>query len=253
MKFYVVIPSRYAAVRLPGKPLCLLDGVPMIVRVLRQAQASGAVGVGVATDDLRIAEVVTAAGGQVCMTPPELPSGTDRVCAAAEALAWDADTVVVNLQGDEPFMPAVLLTQVATLLVTSGCAAATLCTPILTGEELLAPQIVKVVRDQHDRALYFSRAPIPCRRDTPYQSGETLLPGQYFRHLGLYAYRYGMLRQFVSWPQAPLERIEQLEQLRLLWQGHTIAVAEACAPNAPGVDTPADLARAEQALRQGAR
>lgn len=239
MKFRIIIPARYAASRLPGKPLRLLGGVPIIVRVWQQAVASGAEAVVVATDDTRIADAVTTAGGQACLTAADLPSGTDRVCAAAESLGWADATVIVNLQGDEPFMPPVLLKQVAELLGSTGCAAATLATPLQDVAEFTAPQVVKVVANLQGQALYFSRAPIPHPRDGGGPSAITR------RHLGLYAYRLGLLRQFVRWPPAPLEQIEQLEQLRWLWHGHAIAVADSFQPSLPGIDTPEDLLRAE--------
>lgn len=246
MNFRVVIPARYAATRLPGKPLRLLGGVPIVARVWAQAQASGAAQVVVATDDVRIAEVIHAVGGEVCLTASTLASGTDRVCAAAEQLGWQDEAVIVNLQGDEPFMPPALIRQVAELLACSGCPVATLATPLAAETEFAAPQIVKVVTDQQGRALYFSRAPIPH----PRAGGGAPVAAR--RHLGLYAYRLGPLRQFVRWPVAPLEQLEQLEQLRWLWHGQAIAVADSLQASLPGIDTPEDLAQAERRLAHSA-
>lgn len=241
--FTVLIPARYGASRLPGKPLRDLAGKPMIQHVYERARESGALRVVIATDDVRIREACVKFGAQVCMTAAEHLSGTDRLADAARQLQLNDDHIVVNLQGDEPLMPPQLVTRVArNLHERPGTEMATLCVPILRAEELFNPNVVKVVCDAHDMALYFSRAPIPWQRDA-FAAQPNQLPESpaYFRHLGLYAYRAGFLQQFVRWPPAPPERAESLEQLRALWNGKKIHVAMVEQAPPPGVDTPEDL------------
>jgi 3-deoxy-manno-octulosonate cytidylyltransferase (CMP-KDO synthetase) len=242
--FNVVIPARFASTRLPGKPLADLAGRPMIEHVWRQAVASGAAAVVVATDDARIEAVARAFGAAVSLTRTDHRSGTDRIAEVAEQLAWADDAIVVNLQGDEPTMPPALLRQVAGELAAHPDAAlATLGVPITCRDELFDPNVVKAVTDRDGWALYFSRAPIPWHRDS-FPDAVTLPPEvSFLRHLGLYAYRAGFLRQFVGWAPAPLEACESLEQLRALWHGARIRLAVACEAPGPGVDTPEDLER----------
>lgn len=252
MGFHVVIPARYASTRLPGKPLLDIAGQPMIQRVVERACASAADEVLVATDDARIAAAVhdPRRPGQAIavLTDPALPSGTDRVAAVAAARGWSDDTVVVNLQGDEPFMSAVLIEQAAGLLLRDAAAGiATLATPVATLEDFLDPNVVKVVRADDGAALYFSRAPIPWSRD----GAAAGLPSQTefdgaLRHVGLYAYRVGALKRITRLAPSSLEQREKLEQLRALQAGIRIAVAVCVEAPAPGVDTPADLQRARQ-------
>lgn len=254
--FRVVIPARYASSRLPGKPLADIGGVPMVVRVARQAERSGASEVVVATDDERVREAVAAAGHAVRMTRPDHPSGSDRVMEVAEACGWPADAVVVNVQGDEPLVPPAAIRQVAALLLDDpGTGVATLCEPIAQAERLFDPNVVKVVIGVDGFARYFSRAPIPWARDAfaGVDARPRVLPGQgpWYRHIGLYGYRVAALRRFVGLPEGSLERLEALEQLRLVEHGIGIRVAVTEERVPAGVDTPADLERAREALADG--
>ena len=253
MDFTVIIPARYAATRLPGKPLADLGGRPLLQWVHERALASGAARVVVATDDDRIQTAARAFGAQVVMTSPEHRSGTDRIADAARQLGLPDDALVVNVQGDEPLMPPPLIRQVAGNLAAHPAAdMATLSQRILTLSDLASPHVVKVVCDRDGYALYFSRSLIPQPRDGLPQA-EHLAdanPG-WQRHIGIYAYRVGFLRAFVHWPPAALETTEMLEQLRALWNGARIHVAEGCAPAPVGVDTPEDLVRLRERVAQG--
>jgi 3-deoxy-manno-octulosonate cytidylyltransferase (CMP-KDO synthetase) len=250
--FHVVIPARYASTRLPGKPLLDIGGRPMIQRVVERACASGAEEVLVATDDARIAAAVhdprDPARQIVVMTDPDLPSGTDRVAAVAAARGWADDTVVVNVQGDEPFLPGILVDQAAGLLAGDPSAGiATLAAPIGSIEEFLDPNVVKVVAGQDGAALYFSRAPIPWSRDgAPAGLASQREFAGALRHVGLYAYRVGTLRRITQLGPSALELRERLEQLRALENGVRILVGLCLEDPAPGVDTAADLERARQ-------
>ena len=248
MTFKVYIPARYGATRLPGKSLLDIDGKPLIQHVFERAMASGAAEVVIATDDERIATVARDFGASVCMTSSTLPSGSDRVAAAARARGEADELVIVNLQGDEPCMPAAVIRQVATLAEDVACDIATVCEP-LAPAQLFDPNVVKVVRDQQQRALYFSRATIPWSRDE-FAEGRhaTAQLGRYRRHVGIYAYRVGFLERFVASPPSELEQMESLEQLRALSCGARVVVADAVEPCGIGVDTRADLER----LRRGA-
>ncbi len=240
MGFHVIIPARYASQRLPGKPLLDIAGKPMIQHVHERAVESGAATVTVATDDVRIAKAVQGFGGTACLTAEHHRSGTERLAETASLLGLGEDDIVVNLQGDEPAMPPELLTQVAeNLQAHPHGVMATLCTPIATIAELFDPNVVKVVTDRDGFALYFSRAAIPWDREE-FSTGTDRLPQHtaYLRHLGIYAYRVGYLQKYVEMPGCPLEHAESLEQLRVLWNGGRIHVAQAVAlPPAPGVDT----------------
>ena len=257
MTFHVVIPARYASTRLPGKPLLDIVGRTMIQRVFDQAAASGADEVLVATDDERIARAVSdprpRAGGVVAvMTAAEWPSGTDRVAAVARARGWDDATVVVNVQGDEPFVPPALIDQVAALLDRDREAAiATLATPIDSLQQFLDPNVVKVVRAEDGAALYFSRAPIPWSRDGATAGLATQLRfDDALRHVGMYAYRVGALKRITALAPSSLEQCEKLEQLRALQAGLRVVVGLCETPPGAGVDTVNDLERArEQAAR----
>ncbi len=252
MGFHVVIPARYASTRLPGKPLLDIGGRPMIQRVVERACASGAEEVLVATDDARIAAAVhdprDPARQIVVMTDPDLPSGTDRVAAVAAVRGWADDTVVVNVQGDEPFLPGILVDQAAGLLAGDPSAGiATLAAPIGSLEEFLDPNVVKVVAGQDGAALYFSRAPIPWSRDgAPAGLASQREFAGALRHVGLYAYRVGTLRRITQLGPSALEQRERLEQLRALENGVRILVGLCLEDPAPGVDTAADLERARQ-------
>ncbi len=248
--FRVVIPARYASTRLPGKPLIEIAGKPMLAHVHARACESGAAEVLIATDDARIADVATAFGATVCMTAATHGSGTDRIAELAEQRGWSDDTLVVNLQGDEPLMPPQLIRQVAEDLAIHGRAScATLGAPIRDAQSLFDPNVVKVVCDAAGFALYFSRAPIPWARDA-FAVARDALPtqGPWLRHIGLYAYRAGLLRCYRSLSPAPLESVEALEQLRLLWHSLPIHLALACCEPGPGVDTPEDLDRVRASL-----
>lgn len=255
MGFTVVIPARYASTRLPGKPLRLIAGRPMIEHVHRRARASGADEVVIATDDDRIAAAAAGFGARVCLTATTHPSGTDRLAEVVRRLDFPDDRVVVNLQGDEPLMPPALIDQVAAdLAAHEAASAATLCEPVTTAAELFDPNVVKVVPDERGYALYFSRAVVPWDRDAFAVSTRELPAGTtHYRHIGLYAYRAGFIREFVGWEPCALERAEMLEQLRILWRGHRVHVARACEGPGPGVDTERDLERVESLLRAGGR
>jgi len=252
LSFHVIIPARYASTRLPAKPLLDIGGKPMLQHVYERAQRSGAASVTVATDDARIEAAVMAFGGAVCLTSAHHQSGTERLAEAATQLGLKGDDIVVNLQGDEPLMPPKLLRQVAQILEGDhGADMSTLCTRIHTAAELFDPHVVKVVMDRQGNALYFSRAVIPWDRDAFAVTTEELPEKAiHYRHLGLYAYRVGFLEEYVTKSACDLERMESLEQLRVLWHGGRIHVAEAEEMPGPGVDTAEDLERV-RALLQG--
>ncbi|HEV8695971.1 MAG TPA: 3-deoxy-manno-octulosonate cytidylyltransferase [Lysobacter sp.] len=244
--FVVAIPARYAASRLPGKPLRLLAGEPLVLHVARRALAAGAREVWVAADDQRIVDALTGSGVRIAMTSTGHASGTDRLAECARIAMWSDDTIVVNLQGDEPFAPAEGIRAVAALLRDSGAEMATLAAPITDAETLFDPNAVKLVQANNGDALYFSRAPLPWPRDA-FARDRTQLPegGHWLRHIGIYAYRAGFLQRFAAMPPGRLEQVESLEQLRVLEAGFRIAVMNTPAAFPPGVDTAEDLARAE--------
>lgn len=244
MSYVVVIPARYGSSRLPGKPLADIGGEPMVVRVLQRCQQSSAARVLVATDDDRVAMAVKKAAGEVVMTRADHPSGTDRLQEVAAQLGLNDDDIIVNVQGDEPLIPEQVIEQVAgNLAGNPDCGMATLCEPITTRADLFNPNIVKAVFDNSGIALYFSRAPIPWHRDAFTLQNDEMPEGNWWRHIGIYAYRVGFLRQYVQWPPALLETTESLEQLRAMANGVRIHVAPACADVPGGVDTQADLDR----------
>lgn len=244
--FRVVIPARYGSTRLPGKAVLDIAGRPMVWHTWRRAMESGAASVTLATDDQRVVDALDGEDVDIVMTSSDHASGTDRLAEVVNIKGWDDKVIVVNLQGDEPLMPAANITQVATLLVERQDAAmSTLWEPILEREEFLNPAAVKVVADTTGRALYFSRAPIPWPRDTHEDTSASI---NACRHIGLYGYRAGFLRAFTAMAPSALERIESLEQLRAIEAGETIAVARACANVPPGVDTPDDLERVRQQM-----
>jgi 3-deoxy-manno-octulosonate cytidylyltransferase (CMP-KDO synthetase) len=253
MSFTVVIPARYGSTRLPGKPLLEIAGKPMVQRVWEQARCSAAGQVVIATDDARIADAAQAFGAQVCMTSTDHPSGTDRLQQVAQEMGWPDDHIVVNVQGDEPLIPPVVIDQVALNLADHAQAGmATLCEDITELDELINPNAVKVVSDVRGMALYFSRAPIPWPRDA-FAEGQQLMPGQgnWYRHIGIYAYRTGFLHEYVTWQPAPVEQLEHLEQLRALYNGVSIHVARASQSVPGGVDTEEDLNAVRARLGQG--
>lgn len=230
--FRIVIPARYASVRLPGKPLRAICGRPMIEWVYNAALEAGAREVVVATDDRRIVERVHGFGGKACVTDSAHRSGTDRIVEVAQKLKWSSDTIVVNLQGDEPLMPAANIVQVAENLAELDCAMTTLHKTIEAGDAE-DPNLVKLVQDKRGYALYFSRSIVPYDR-----GGETL---HYLGHIGIYAYRVGFIETFSKLAPCELELAESLEQLRALWNGYAIHSELARAAPGPGIDTEQDL------------
>ena len=250
-KTHIVIPARFKSTRLPGKPLLTIHGKPMILWVAEKAQlADFADDMCIATDDEAIAKVCMDAGFDVVMTSSAHASGTDRLAEVAAIKGWAEHDIVVNMQGDEPLVPPLLLEQVKALLVEDAeSVMATLCEPIEDYVTFMRPSVVKVVSQTSkdlQRALYFSRAPIPCDRDAVLENDmdtQRQPPKNAYRHLGLYAYRVSLLQQFVHWPQTPLETLESLEQLRVLENGGHIAIAPAACHLPAGVDTQEDLDR----------
>lgn len=241
--FVVVIPARYASTRLPGKALLDICGKPMLQHVYERGTESKAREVVIATDDDRIAEAAEAFNATVCMTSDSHQSGTERIAEVAELLDWPDDQVVVNLQGDEPGMPAALIDQCAALLDDATADIATLASPFLSREDFENPNCVKVIRDTRDHAIYFSRVTIPYSRD---EGSEDAAAKAALHHHGIYAYRCGVLRQFVASEPSELEVCEQLEQLRALSLGMTIAVGIPSVRPGTGIDTREDLERARK-------
>ncbi len=247
MNFTVLIPARFASSRLPGKVLLPLAGIPMIEHVRRRAIESGAGRVVVAADEPRIVETVLAFGGEAILTGAGHLCGSERLAEAATLLSLSPEEIIVNLQGDEPAMRPELVRAVAKMLdsADAGTNVATAAVPIRTWAELCDPGVVKVVMDDRGDALYFSRAPVPWSRDS-YPLKEGPVPVQenaHFRHLGLYAYRNAFLQEYASWPAGALEKMESLEQLRILQRGQRIRVFLAEQTPMAGVDTPEDLVR----------
>lgn len=245
-KFRVVIPARYAASRFPGKLLADLAGRPVLEHVWRQARASGALEVVIATDDERIMAAARSFGAEAVLTSAQHRSGTERAAEVADQRDWPDDDLVVNCQGDAPLLPVASIDQVAELLAQhTDAAIATLCTRIARVEEYRSAHVVKVVSDAEGRALYFSRAPIPA---AGHVGGIPAVESDSFpvsaRHIGLYAYRIGALRTLAASPPCYLEQCENLEQLRALWMGLEIRIAQALEPHGPDIDTPEDLQRA---------
>ncbi|MBC7003795.1 3-deoxy-manno-octulosonate cytidylyltransferase [Photobacterium sp. BZF1] len=245
MSFTVIIPARYQSSRLPGKPLADIAGKPMIQWVYEQASKAGADQVIVATDDQRIADAVKGFGGEVCMTRSDHESGTERLAEVVEKYQLADDQIVVNVQGDEPLIPESIIRQVATNLAGSKAPMATLAVEIDHADEVFNPNAVKVVTDKDGYALYFSRASIPWDRDNfakrPQEIHQNLM-----RHIGIYAYRAGFINTYINWEPSTLEKIEALEQLRVLWYGEKIHVDVAIDAPPAGVDTPEDLEKVRQ-------
>lgn len=235
--YKIVIPARYKSTRFPGKPLALISGVPMVVRVYQRVADTHASEIIVATDDERIASVCEQAGAEVCMTSPQHATGTDRIAEVREIKAWPDETIIVNVQGDEPLIPISSIGQVAAnLFQFDDASIATLCTPVYDPVEAQDTNNVKVVFDHRGMALYFSRMLIPHEREV----GSELKC--VYRHLGLYAYRASFLKRFSLLPACEIESLEKLEQLRALWNGEGIHVDIARELPGPGVDTPEQLA-----------
>lgn len=248
--FTVLIPARLASTRLPDKPLADLHGAPMVVRVAQRARLSDAHQVVVATDHPRIAAACEAHQVPVVMTRADHPTGSDRLAEACRHLGLDSDDCVVNVQGDEPLIDPALINACARMLhERPDCVMSTAAHAVDSAADWRNPNVVKVVTDLQDRALYFSRAPIPWWRDAP--STDALPPDAagVLRHIGIYGYRAGFLRRFPELPVSPLEQVESLEQLRVLWHGERIAVHRSAHAPGPGVDTPEDLARVRALIR----
>jgi 3-deoxy-manno-octulosonate cytidylyltransferase (CMP-KDO synthetase) len=249
VSFSVLIPARLASSRLPRKPLADIAGLPMVVRVARQAQMSLASQVVVAADDAEILQACAAHGVAAVLTRVDHATGSDRLAEACELLGLDGDDVVVNVQGDEPLIEPALIDAVAGLLIArADCVVATAAHAVSDAAELANPNVVKVVCDREDRALYFSRAPIPWWRDGSTAASPGIGSVAPLRHIGIYAFRAGFLRRFPSLEVSPLEAVESLEQLRVLWHGERIAVHRSQTPSGIGVDTAEDLARVRQML-----
>lgn len=248
--FYIVIPARFNSSRLPGKPLLPLAGKSLIQRTYENALNCNAKETIIATDDLRIAEACHAFGAKVCMTKNTHLTGTDRIAEVVEINQWPDDAIIVNVQGDEPFMPVSTIHTIYKALEThQNAAMATACCPIQTIEDIFNPNCVKVVLDSQGLALYFSRAPIPWDRDTFATPHKILAVNTlHYRHIGLYAYRAQLLRQYASWAPSILENIEALEQLRILHYGARIHVSILENPLPPGIDTAEDIQVAEKIL-----
>lgn len=250
MGFSVLIPARLASTRLPDKPLADIGGQPMVVRVAQRAKGSSAQRVVVAADSLRIVQACQDHGVEAILTRPEHASGSDRLAEACDLLGLAAQDLVVNVQGDEPLIEPSLIDAVAALLEARPEASmSTAAHEVASVEDFMNPNVVKVVLDAQSLALYFSRAPIPWWRDGFAQAIQALPAPRPLRHVGIYGYRAGFLRQFPTLPQAPAEAVEALEQLRALWHGHRIAVHVAASAPAGGVDTPEDLERVRSLWR----
>ncbi|HEY3596855.1 MAG TPA: 3-deoxy-manno-octulosonate cytidylyltransferase [Paraburkholderia sp.] len=251
--FIAVVPARLASTRLPNKPLADIGGKPMVVRVAERARASGAQQVLIASDAQAVLDAARAHGIEGVLTRADHPSGTDRLAEVAARYGWSDETIVVNVQGDEPLIDPELVRGVAShLAVSDGCAIATAAHPIAAPADVFNPNVVKVVLDARGVALYFSRAPIPWARDAwqPHWPNIASMPAPpapatVYRHIGLYAYRAKFLRTYPTLTLSPIEQAEALEQLRAMWHGERIAVLVTQEAPLPGVDTPADLARVQ--------
>jgi 3-deoxy-manno-octulosonate cytidylyltransferase (CMP-KDO synthetase) len=249
--FKIVIPARLASTRLPNKPLADIHGLPMIVRVAQRVAGVGASEIVVATDHTDILKACQAHGIDVVLTSPDCPSGTDRIAEVAIQRNWSDEQIVVNVQGDEPLVEPELIVQVADKLASGDASIATCGCPFDSWEDFCNPNMVKIALSAQQRALYFSRAPIPYPRDLMTAQARGPLPGNFqpLRHIGLYAYRTAFLKAYVTWPVSPLDSAESLEQLRALWNGHAIDVCTIAGVPAPGVDTPEDLERVRRLFK----
>jgi len=248
MKKTIIIPARYNSSRFKGKPLALISGKPMIQVVYEKACSCGLDAVIVATDDKRIYDTVKAFGGSVYMTSAHHPTGTDRLAEIATKLKFNDDDIIINLQGDEPLVAVDNVHQVVANIEKMGeIAMATLCEPMVDLDEIANPNHVKVVFDEQQRALYFSRSPIPCLNTN---ASKTAAATHYYRHIGLYAYRSFFVKKYPTLSKSMLEEAEQLEQLRALCHGYAIHVDVAMSRNGPGVDTPEALAKVIQLMKE---
>ena len=251
-EFKVVIPARYGSSRLPGKPLINIAGKAMVLHVCDRAKDAGAIQIVVATDDARIFDAVKNYGFDALMTSDRHDSGTERLAEVAAIYQWNKEDIIVNLQGDEPLIPAEYIALAANSLAQQNIAdVATLAAEVSLAEEIFNPNVVKVVVDKYQYALYFSRAAIPWDREQFQQLDNVIIrKNAYLRHIGMYAYRVNFLQRYVQWETSALEKIEMLEQLRILWEGEKIFVAEVNKAPEAGVDTEKDLQRVEQRMLQ---
>ncbi|MEK9766166.1 MAG: 3-deoxy-manno-octulosonate cytidylyltransferase [Thalassolituus sp.] len=251
--YKIVIPARYASSRLPGKPLIDLAGKPMIQHVYERAQSAGAEDIVIATDDDRIADVAHGFGADVVMTSPDHENGTERIAEVVAIKGWPEDTVVVNLQGDEPLIPKSLIELTAKgLLENSDAGMSSVCTPITTADDAFDPNVVKVVLNERHFAMYFSRAPIPWDRDL-YKHGQDEVTSRLpvFRHIGMYGYRVSFLNAYSEMAPCAIELTESLEQLRALWYGVGIHMSVIDQAPGHGIDTPHDVERVSAILKAG--
>lgn len=250
MDFHVIIPARYASTRFPGKVLADLRGRPMLQHVYEAACDSGAASVIIATDDARVVEAAEKFSAKCCLTSSDHLSGTERIAEVAEAYAFEPSDILVNLQADEPLMPSKLIYQVANdLHQHERVYVSTLCTPILEKEDFLNPNVVKVVLNRRGNPLYFSRAPVPWQRGDEQGCPDSFADSSvYYRHIGIYAYRVSFLNEYAQWIPSPLEAVESLEQLRILWYGRKMHASITDVDVPPGVDTPEDLVAIEKLL-----
>lgn len=251
MKKIIVIPARYASTRLPGKPLADIHGKPMIQHVYERSVAAGLDQVFVATDDQRVIDAVNAFGGEACMTQTIHQSGTERIGEVAAIYGFSDEDIIVNVQGDEPLIPSKIIAQVAdNLAARPAVPVATLATPILSTEELFDPAVTKVLLDKDQFAIYFSKAPIPWYRDGFSQSPKAMPDNfVFYRHIGIYAQRVSFIKRYLAMEPSRIEKLESLEQLRVVWHGEKIHVDEALEVPGPAVDTPEDLQRVIALLR----
>lgn len=245
MSFVIVIPARYGSTRFPGKPLIDIQGKPMVLHVMERAREAGADRVIVATDHIEILQVIKSAGGEACFTSSEHSSGTERLAEVIEKYRFSDTDIIVNVQGDEPMIPPIIIDQVAKNLANTCLGMATLAAPITNKVDLMNPNVVKVVVNALGHALYFSRAPIPWKRDglMTEEKNRTAL-----RHIGIYAYRVDFVRRYINWGKSPLEEIEKLEQLRVLWHGEKIHVDIVKKIPPQGIDSPEDLEKIRKIL-----
>lgn len=251
MEFHVIIPARYESKRLPKKVLLDIAGKPMLQHVYDNSVASGAESVVIATDDERVAETAEKFGAKVCMTSSEHQSGTERLSEAVDALDYDEDEIVVCVQGDEPLLPANMIRALAEDLDNHDNVKVTsICEPIKNSAELFDPNAVKVVLNRRNYAMYFSRAPIPWEIDTFDDKKSVQISGNHFRHVGIYAYRADFLKDYMEWSTSPLESMESLEQLRILWNGGRIHMMISSKEIPRGVDTEGDLERVRALIKK---